>query len=382
MTLQPQEVLLRQVTRCRRRLRWLLFVRHASVAVSMSAVAAAVIVVLRADRANAIAWLGGALVLGVAGAACAAAWRAPGQRSTAAALDNELQLEDRVATALQFLSHDDPVAGLIVRDATARVADIVPAQVFRLDVRVTRRVLLLPAAAAVLAVALALVPEARRGAAAARSGGVSIGTGAARLVSASRDGEKHESAPQPSPLATSVAASGDKTDAVQRTSAEREGAESRPPSDTDAETAFLTEGSPEPSPEFARRPIATDRTPAEAGSGGEDSHGSGGGAATTERRVIDPGAPASRTGAGSIGGSGIAPIDPQERNGGGIRGGVGSRDFVDGQQIRRAMEPPYAAHYRAAWARVQGSFGRNNVPPSLRTYLRDYFVAIRPSERE
>ena len=161
------------------------------------------------------------------------------------------------------------------------------------------------------------VPEAGRGAATARSGGVSIATGAARLVSKSRDGEKHESAPQSSPVATSVAASGAKTDAVQRTLAEREGAEPRPPSETDAETASMRERSPEPSPEYAPRHIARDRAPAGAGSGGGDSHGSAGGAATTERRIADPGARASRTGAASIGASGMASIDPQERNGGG-----------------------------------------------------------------
>ncbi len=233
---QRREGLLRDVVHCRRRLLWLLLVRHASVTVPTSmGVGAAIVLAVRADGTQAAAWLIGALVLGIAAAAGAAAWLAPSQLSAASALDHELRLEDRVVAALQFISDDDPVAGLIVRDAADRVSGIVPARVFPLDLRISRRAAVFPAAAAALAIAMAIVPEAGRNAIVDRFGGDALAAGPGRMISEGRSAEGRKEAPQ-----ASSAAASDAANAAKSMAPSREGAEATPSHATDAENSSTT----------------------------------------------------------------------------------------------------------------------------------------------
>lgn len=374
-----REALLQYVMRCRRRLQWLLFVRHASLIVpTLMSLAAAIVFALRADRLQAAAWLGGAVVLGLAAAACAAAWLTPSTRSTAAELDKDLQLEDRVVTALQFLSDDDPVAGLIVRDAVDRVSGIVPANVFRLDLRVNRRAALLPAAAALVAAALSIAPEAGRRTLVARFGGEAL-AGSGRLVGKQRDGDTRERTSETSSAVTSAAERRDKANAIERVAARGDDTSSSSPRATDAESASTVDRSPEES-RSAAEGIARGAAPAGAASAGQEPHRGGDGAPTDRSRIAYGGARGSRRGAGS---SGVAAAtDPQGPGGGGVRGGPGSEGFVDGTRTTGLPAHTHPAGYHAAWTRVQASLARNDVPASFRIYLRDYFVAIRPTERE
>jgi hypothetical protein len=340
--------------------------------------AAALIFAVRADPLQAAAWLGAAFVLGVAAAASAAAARAPANQSTAAALDKELQLEDRVATALQFLAHGDAVAGLIVRDAAARISGIVPVHVFPLDLRSGRRLLVLPAAAALLAALVAIVPEAGRQALAARLAGRTLASGSARALSRAPDGEQREAA-QTSLGTAPAAAASSKTDAVEAKAVQREGGESARAS-TDARDASLTDRLREPSSGHAAQTSATDSAVAATSRVGDEFRGGGDGAPTAERRTPHAAGQASRAGAGISGGTVAA--DAQRRDGGGVSGGEGSKGLAGAPQMLQSAGPLSSARYRAAWARAEASLSRNEIPAGLRNYLRAYFAAIRPTERE
>jgi hypothetical protein len=371
-----REALQESVMRCRRRLQWLLFVRHACVVVPTSvAVAAAIVVALRPEAVNTTAWLLGAFVAGIAVSASVAAWYAPTPRAVAAALDRELRLEDRVVTALQFLSNGDPISDLIVRDAVDRLAGIVPSQVFSLDLHVGRRAALVPIAAAALAAAIAVIPEARRDAFTARFGGEPLGAGATRPIRAGADVKPGN---EPTPEA-SVPAS-ERVEAVNSVAARPEGTGSTRSASPDVESARAANRVVRASREDAADKAPSGRTPAGVAAAGENTAGAGAGRADDERGISLQSAQASGAAARSSGAA--AEADMPTHGGGGVRGGSSARSLADASRSEATSEPSYPPRYGSAWARVQGSLGRNEVPASFRTYLRDYFVAIRPVERE
>lgn len=389
MTDRPAgQLVIDHVSRCRRRLRLLAFVRHACLACATAVlVAAACALGLRVSSAIAAEWIGAGVGLGLAVAGLAAALRTPTRRATAAALDRRLHLQDRVVTALQLADDEDPIASLIVRDASHRLRAVVPARVFPLDLRFDWRVLLAPAAAA-LGVLLMLswnetaaVPQAP----AARGQGGAAGRPLATQPPSAEAARAEEVAAAPEGMAAtapdterraepSAAATSQSRDARAAAAnpaagdarASKEGQSQRPSTGDDAETTSArTESTLAPSepervtsrsggPQGASSPNSPEGVNAPASAGAPATPGRGGLAAAA-------------LAAGPAAG-GVAGQSPQ------------ATDLARAELPAR--QPSYDVRYRAAWVKAQAALAQNRVPRSLRSYVRNYFEAIRPATAE
>ena len=117
------------VAAARRRLRFVLAIHAASLAVPAGIAAGAAIAI-----AGAAPWWT-SIVLGagaVAGSAVWAALRTPTVAAVAGQRDAALGLRDRVTAAQQLRGSTAPIAALVSRDAAARLAGVRPAAVFPL----------------------------------------------------------------------------------------------------------------------------------------------------------------------------------------------------------------------------------------------------------
>jgi hypothetical protein len=375
------QVVVAQLTRCRQRLRLLALLRHFAILGSAAlVVAAGLAFVFRPELAAAAAWFGVSLAAAGGVAATTSRFATPGLRQTATLLDRRLRLEDRTVTALNLLDMRDPIAHLVVRDARRRLADLEPASVFPVERRFLRLVLL-PPAAAVLVIMLALawsaLPEwdAERPVASMAGGG--IGRPVSGPASATPAGATATESSRP-PSTADPARAGTPEAGAGETRAVADVTEQARSSEQSNQSAAPTRATQDDAP-GVRLPGPV-RGPSDLASGvaaGASATGLPGEGNATRGAATGAAGPASGRNT-RAGGSSPGP-------GTGTGGVAGSQPVA----LTSVVEPPqaadtapYAARYRAAWVRAQASLTQNRVPRRFREYVRDYFSAIRPGEAE
>jgi hypothetical protein len=271
----------------------------------------------------------------------------PGLRDIAASIDARLHLQDRLVTALQFNAAVDPFSQLVVRDAHARVAsirasDAVPFALPR-SIRATST-----AAAIVLAVMIVVTTGPRWSPAGWPGfGGPGATANAARAAGPTSNAARQQ--PNPATGASIAADNGtERSSAGQQPAANQ--AEATTPS---TQVRSLSEIAP-PSSGGTERLERGSRT--------------SGDAASTDTDTNTP---------DDTGVAGVAASTSYEQRGGGVANGARSA------RPTGAAAPPddstYRAAYRSARAAAESAVGQDRVPADLRSYVRDYFVAIRPA---
>ena len=335
--------------RCRRRLSVVAAVRYAGITLPIAIVSSeAMAFVGRPGPARLAILIVATIGIALGAALIAALLGAPSLRAAAAAVDGRLRLQDRIVTALQVSNDDDPMARLVLLDAASRVAGVSASQTFPLEAPAHFRPIV--AAAVSISVAFAMA-----GAAAsptwqidrARGGGSAV-TGGSRQGRAAPPGP-HQPGPSVSVSSAPRRSGGPQVAAPQV-------------------AARVTE------PAVGRD---LGRTPA--GLGAPGSRGGPRSAAASADRdalgsAVAAGTPA--TGRGAVGESqGPAPVA------GGVQGEP-LRDAIASAAAEARPDPPvsraYPARYRTASARAQAAIAQERVPARLNTYVKNYFIAIRP----
>jgi hypothetical protein len=127
----PSATVLTTVARCRVRMQLVAAARRAGITIPLAIVAVELFALTSAAApGQLVAIAGGALALAVALAALPSVLRVPSVRTSAAAIDTRLRLQDRTVTAVQMLDAADPMARLVVRDAAKRLSSVSPGRVF------------------------------------------------------------------------------------------------------------------------------------------------------------------------------------------------------------------------------------------------------------
>jgi hypothetical protein len=279
-----------------------------------------------------------------------------------------LRLENRAVTALQFVAAADAASRLVVADAARRL-ETIPTSVLPLGGSASPRW----AAAAALAISTLVVIGFRDRAAQPPAAGTAGESSSDAPAQGGRAGTQQTAAsrgsagdgrlvaargPDGAPLAPAQ-------DANQSASSEAS-SDTRPRTRNGSDAASLDDASGRPaaavadSNRRAENPSTSER--ASGARDGVDANGARGAAST--------GAAAGR-GAGAAARRGPA--------GGGVADGV-----LTGVAAERGIPAPLpanglqAAEYRRAYARAEAAMAKERIPPRLRPYVRDYFLALRP----
>ncbi len=371
--------LFEMLVRCRRRACLLLALRYSTVACALALVAVAALFYLSPHGGF---WFQWAAPVACAATVCMAAafWRRPSPQQVAGEIDRRLLLEDSVVAALQVHATRAPVASLIVRNAITRAGHVEPSSVFPIQLRGP---VALVGMAALLSVVI--VFSGRQSATITRSVAAQVGS-SGDPSSASRMANRQQQ--QPPHAAGEVAA-------APRTKGET----GRTPSDP--ESRSMSSADPASANRTRTSAVAPDRTvnlePAHAPSNIGDRPPSSpvlptaresGLSATTAsiglaRNVTNSGSSFDyQDGASSKGGAGASSLG-QGSGSGGVQGGALMRGGVETAPPRALATAQYAASYARARQRAEAAVSRDEVPPDLRSYVRDYFLAITPAvERE
>jgi hypothetical protein len=344
-----------------RRLRRRAAARYLPVAGAIALVAATIATWFSMNAFTALLF---AAVFAVA-AACALAFiRTPTIAATARIVDAELQLQDRTVSALQFSALDDAIARLVVNEGISRLQSQKSAS---LRVTVPARGRWLCLAAALLFV---VVFVARDGSSSAPASPSQSGAAVTTSRGASQRGGTPTAAAASAPAGAaretpSLSGAGSTTPETRRPetqrNAERAGATERRDSSAHADNAT---GSP------AATAATTDAMrPAPAGAGAAQNAGQGGAATALASNPSGPGRGAGAAGgreraAGGVAGAKLAGTNPQPTPGASAARG----DRRD-------------AAYAAAYARAESATAAEHVPVRLRSYVRAYFLAIRPGSQ-
>ena len=279
-------------------------------------------------------------------AAAATVLLRPGLRDIAAAIDARLHLQDRLVTALQFNAAVDPFSQLVVRDAHSHVAsirasDAVPFVLPR-SIRATSA-----AAAIVSAVTIVATTEIPRWSPAGWTGlgGPGVTANSAGAAGPASNAPKQ----QPNPAAgVSIAAN----NGTERSSPRQQPTANQAEATTQSTQARSSSETASPSSggtERLERGSTTSGDTTSTNTNASDATGVAGGAASTS----------------------------YERRGGGVANGAQSARSTG------TAAPPddsaYRAAYRSGRGAAESAIGQDRVPADLRSYVRDYFVAIRPA---
>jgi len=341
----PSATILTTVARCRVRMQLVAAVRRAGITIPLAISAGELFAGSRtATPGQLVAIAGIALGLAVAIAALPSMLRVPGVRTSAAAIDARLRLQDRTVTAVQMLDDTDPMARLVVRDAASRLSMVSPGHVFPFEAPVHFRAAL---AGALGATVLFVVMTAVRDQAGAPPNG-SDGIRSAGAAQSGRMGKPPSNAQVAEGAAPSAATA--QSQASSQTPAAREDTPiGRESAKNDSAGQTLARSGSAPRADAPRSAPARDV------------------AAAAEARDSGRGATgfAARTAAAAGGVSGT--IDPNPADG--IR------------RTARTAAPAGAAYrdqYRIASERARSAVAQERLPARLRTYVKRYFVAIHP----
>jgi hypothetical protein len=387
--LEPDDAaLLDRVRRFRRRLQAMLLVRHLTVACALlwvlAALASAFSVHLLLDWPTAI-------VVALVSTVVYSVARTPSLESVGSVLDRRLRTADHLVTALALARNRDPVARLVVRGAASQLQQTRPASAMPFELGRTVRVTLAAAAAAsALLVAMSITLDNGRPA-------------SSRLLSSDRQSSSErpvagrtEAVPErqtqtrdPLPENAAVPGSGDREDGRPPRPEQGGGGDSR--DRTRAESQSVTaDTAPAPAGLTREASVSTpDRSDAGAALARkgdprtESSRGTtgatGSGAQSRPSKGPATGAAPGRTGSGTT--TDIANV----ANGDSAAGGTGGvrRDAL-GQLPADAGsapgDPGYRTRYGVARAEAEAAIAREGVPRGRISYVRDYFLAIRPAD--
>jgi hypothetical protein len=335
--------------RCRRRQSFVAAVRYAGVTLPIAIVSIeALAFAVRPGPATLAIVIASTVGIALAAALIAAMVRAPHLRETAAALDARLRLQDRMVTALQVSTDDDPMARLVLRDAASRVAGLSPVQAFPLEPPAHFRAMVAGAVSVSVAFAIAGAAASPRWRIERAPGGGAAATGGGQRGRASR------------PRAPQSAAS---AALVPSTTA-------RPGSTVPAAVQQPARGTePAVGRDLGRIPPAL-RAPGARG-------GSQASSTSADRDVQESAVSAGASAAGrGAAGEAQGPIHAA----GGVKAeALRSTASAPGESGGDSpLSPAYAARYRAASARAQAAISQERVPAGLAAYVRHYFIAIRP----
>ena len=363
-TFSAEAALEAMIARCRRRAGLVLLIRYSLVACAATLATVSMARVLPPERISETTL--GALAIGLGGlcVVAAAIRRYPTPREVAAAIDRHFDLNDSVVAALQARHGNTTtvVAPLIVRQAVERTADIHARDVFPLDLR--RPALIL---AASLVLVVASLPSSRdegSGAATARSTRAS-GGGPGAPTAGTQAQQRSNSAGQGSRNSFGRSDSGTPA-TVQPGVRETEIAAAHPESFAGAGKANQSPATGDAGTALQSRNADSERTPAGNGAGSAGGGHEGIGASGIQ-------ATADSTGSG---GGGVAKGASRGTGSGGVRAG-------DLLAASRQSTPPAAARfneqptrYGAAQRNAEAALSRGDIPPELRSYVREYFRAI------
>jgi hypothetical protein len=342
----PSATILTTVARCRMRMQLVAVARRAGITIPLAIVAVELFAVTSAAvSGQLVAIAGGVLALAVAIAALPSILRVPSIRTSAAAIDTRLRLQDRTVTAVQMLDDADPMARLVVHDAAKRLSSVSPGRVFPFELPVHFSAAL---AGTLGATVLFVVMTAIRGQAGAPPNG-SDGIRSAGAAQSGRIGKPPSNAQiaeggAPAAVAAQPKASSQTPAAREDTPIGRESAKNEP----------------------------AEQTPGRSGS--------------TPRAVdADRSAPARDVGAAAgARDSGRGATGFAERTAaaaGGVSGTIDPNPADATRRAARAAAPAgavYRDQYRIASGRAQSAVAQERLPARLRTYVKRYFVAIHP----
>jgi hypothetical protein len=347
--------------RFQRRLRLAAFIRHVTVASALALVVAGAVVLASPPDITILAVFTAAIALGVVAAVALAIVTTPSLHDTARIVDRELLLQDRAVSALQFSRTMDPIARLVVTDAAARLGAI----------SVSRLPISIPAPARWLAVSALMVSV---------------------TIVVSRGGPAPDAITTPGSAGAAAAPSGRSPRAQpQRAGA---GATETPqqggaapaqstPSRADARQPGAARGAAgdarERSKDVTGQEPADGSTPrADSPSRPSESRLAGTGNATSTEKAHQSGSATLNAPAGAASAPGAAAGGAAGRHGGGVRGGA----LLSAGPHQAQASPPSVnrrtASYAEAYARAEAAVPAERVPAGLRSYVRAYFLAIRP----
>jgi hypothetical protein len=303
--------------------------------------------------------------------------RTPTLSATGSAIDRRLHLQDRIAAALQVGREQDPVSALVVRDAATRLRGATPADVFPLDLG--RRAV---AATLLLTMALLTVTADLRRAASSRQ----PGAGAGAVAMARPEGAI--AAPE-SPIDAAAAASGSDVQPSETANARPSGTQAANPSPQSAAEAAADRAGSRPdeaqASSLAPAPTAPNeaesrsrivRTAAQSAAelqsekGGAGTGPGGQSAAGAQSR-----APLGAMPAGAGGSTPDAGRPKGGQSGGVAAGGLSSNIPPARSGSSRAVDGSLLA-VGAARAEADAAVSRDDIPPALRQYVRDYFLRL------
>jgi len=362
------------LARFRRRLHWVTVSRDALVIGLAGVVAVEAMLIVRPDASTSPLAIG-AVAMATLGLVLVSAYlRTPTLRGTVAALDLRTRRDEGLATALQFAETRDPVACLVHRAASARVAALAPRLVFPLEAPPHFRSML--AALAIVTVVCALNLTATSVRWPTVRGGVVISGGPAPMQTSARrqdpnaperpsgstasTGPLSASAAPPSQTAPSQRASTDPAISQSLAAAEPTGS---------ARAAASTTGGAGPRPATA---MLSDGA-------------SGAGATASPQRDVttprsEPGGTGGRGGiGGGAGGGASAAAEEPVNSAGGVSNGALIGLSARSRLTSRPASKEYAARYRAARARAEVAVQQERIPPRRRAHVREYFATIHPA---
>lgn len=274
----------------------------------------------------------------------------PDLHRIAASVDARLHLQDRLVTALEFNAAVDPFSQLVAMDAHSRITAVRPSEAVPFALPLGIRVVSV-AAAVVSAVMVVAITGAPRWSPAGWTGfggpGVTTNTvGAPAPVNsaqASQQGNPQAGASNATDARSEPSAARQQQAASDQTGAATASARARPVSEVAAPSNSDTE-------QVERE--ATTR----------------GDTASTNTSTKTP------TDSG-VAGNAVTTSDEQ-RGGGVANGALAARSAG---MTARPDDPAYRAAYRSGRAAAESAVAHDRVPADLRSYVRDYFVAIRPA---
>ena len=318
------------VTRCRRRAGLVLFVRYSVVACAVTLGAASAIQFVQPERLSAATLNLMAVALGIVSGAVAASQRYPTPRKVASGIDRHLQIDDSVVAALQSRESKATVAPLIVRQAVQRTADLNARDVFPMDL--WRPAFLLAAALLLVAAVLPRDSNKPNTSVAGRSMPASAGSGAA---AAGKQGQRPStSAEQLSRNSPQRSESGSAATAKPQMREAEASAQSRQATARDARGGI---------------------------SAGTNDGRNGTGTARSAVRAESGGSGAAGTGA------------PRGTGAGGVRSG----DLLSSSRPSKAtVSSQRSSRFGQAQRNAEAALTRGDIPPELRSYVREYFRAI------
>ena len=326
--------LLAIVDRCRARAGLVMFVRASAMACAVTLAVAVVTRLLLSGDSNAAVWVAWAAAIGIGCGATMAVHRYPSGREVAGRIDRHLHLENTVVAALQMQGGSVPVGPLILRQALDRAGNVKAAAVFPLELR-------LPAAmlAAALLLVVATLP---------RSEYESLASGDGRSISASDAGGGETAGARVRAPSGTTAQPGSRSRAVRTGENATASAEPRP-----------SEAPGSQQPAAASQPGARGEGSARAADSGREA----------------PAPARASGGADARGGAGSAGAGPARGAGsGGVRGGTLIPPVTGATPTTPAQQPP--SRYQQAQRGAEAALTRGDIPPELRSYVREYFRAI------